>query len=432
MVKINNNRRYPSIDVEKKTIRKPVSHRPVHREPEEEEVYTSSRVSVEERASRNHHGLWFVAFIAVIFFLFSLSYFFAHATVVIDPKVKDVTLDLNLSAGLDGGEENLSFDTVSISGEVSKTVAAQEKKEVSESARGVVVIYNKFSTAPQKLDINTRLEGSNGKIYKTEKLITVPGMTGLTPGSVEVVVYGSEAGEAYNSEPLDFKVFGFKGTPKYEKFYGRSKDKLSGGFKGLSNVVSTEDKTKAMTELKNELRDKLLQKATDQIPSGFILLKDAISLETEDINNLSMASSNTLSLTLRGTLHGILFEEKKLTTKIADQVIDDYDGTPVYIANTKDIVFKLVNSDVLLKDAKTIDFNMTGKAKMVWELDSLKLTSDLLGKKKGDFNQVLLQYGNVVSANLSLSPMWNRTIPENAKDIDIIINYPNDQVDVVE
>ena len=158
MVKINNNRRYPGIDVEKKTIRKPVSHRPVHREPEEEEVYTPSRVSAEERAPRNHHGLWFVAFIAVIFFLFSLSYFFAHATVVIDPKVKDVTIDLNLSADLDGSGENLSFDTVSISGEVSKTVAAQEKREVSESARGVVVIYNKFSAAPQKLDINTRLE----------------------------------------------------------------------------------------------------------------------------------------------------------------------------------------------------------------------------------------------------------------------------------
>ena len=45
------------------------------------------------------------------------------------------------------------------------------------------------------------------------------------PGSVEVGIYGSSAGPEYNSIPIDFKIFGFKNTPKYAKIYARSKER---------------------------------------------------------------------------------------------------------------------------------------------------------------------------------------------------------------
>ncbi len=417
MIKINSSRKEPA----KELVRKPVAEK---FEPRERIVPTKD--VGEPRPAKSRHGLWMVAVVAIVFFLFSLSYFFARAEVTIDPKTKDFSINLNLSAELDGTADVLAFDLVAISGDVSKTVTATEKKEVAESARGTVIIYNNFSTAPQKLDIDTRLEGSNGKIYKTEKALVVPGMSGSTPGSVEVRVYSVETGVAGNSKPLDFKILGFKGTPKYEKFYGRSKGDLTGGFKGLSHIVSEADKTKALSELRTALQEKLLQKATDQIPSGFVLLKDAVYLEIEENSGGSLlsATTDTLPVALKGTLHGVLFEEKKLSTKIAQKVIDGYDGADTYVVNIKDLTFKLSNTNTVLKDAKKIDFNLSGSAKVVWRLDSAKLTADLLGKSKGDFNQLLLGYPNVVSANLSLSPIWNRTIPDKAKDIKIIVNYP--------
>lgn len=417
MVKINSSRKEP----ERVLVKKPVLEKS---EPRLKMVPV--RDVGEPKPPKTRHGLWMVAVVAIVFFLFSLSYFFARAEVTIDPKMKDFSINLNLSSELDGTTEALAFDLVAISGEVSKTITATEEKEVSESARGTVIIYNSFSTAPQKLDIDTRLEGSNGKIYKTEKALVVPGMSGPTPGSVEVSVYSAETGVAGNSKPLDFKILGFKGTPKYEKFYGRSKGDLSGGFKGLSYVASEADKTKALSELRTTLQEKLLQKATDQIPSGFVLLKDAVYLEVEENGGGSLlsATTNTLPVTLKGTLHGVLFEEKKLSSKIAQKVIDGYDGADIYVANIKDLTFKLSSTNITLKDAKTIDFSLSGSAKVVWRLDSAKLTTDLLGKSKSDFNQLLLGYPNVVSANLSLSPIWNRAIPDKAKDIKIIVNYP--------
>ena len=168
---------------------------------------------------RRRWGLWFIAAVSVIFFLFALSYLFAKATVTVNPKIEDVSLNQNLSASKDGTGDILSFDLVVISGEETKTVTATEQKDVLQKAKGKAILYNNFSASPQLLSIDTRLEGSNGKMYKTEKKTTVPGMKDGKPGSIEVGIYADEAGEGSNSAPLDFKIFGFKGGPKYTQFY---------------------------------------------------------------------------------------------------------------------------------------------------------------------------------------------------------------------
>ncbi len=416
MVKINQTRRKVNSEIEKKS------------ENQRAKIFENVRENNTEGNSvpKKKHTLWLVAVVTVIFFLFALSYLFSRAEVMIEPKTETAILNENLSANLDRNGAGLPFDLVVISGEETKTIPATSEKEVSENARGTVVIYNAFNSVPQKLAIDTRLEGSNGKIYKTEKALTVPGMKDATPGSVEVKVYATEAGEAYNSKPLDFKIFGFKGSPKYEKFYARSKGEITDGFKGLSHVASAEDKINAISELKIALQAKLLQKATDQIPDGFVLFKDAVFLEMDDGGNINLLSSNTtLPITLKGTLYGVLFEEKRLAKKIAEKKIKTTDDEEVYISNAKNLSFLLIDPIILSKDVKNISFNLSGSAKFVWKLDTEKLISELLGKKKKDFNLILAQYPNIISAKLSLSPVWSRSIPDKAKDVEVIVNYPN-------
>ena len=73
---------------------------------------------------------------------------------------------------------------------------------------------------------------------------------------------------------------------------------------------------------------------------------------------------------------------------------------------------------------KSINFNLSGPAKIVWKLDENKFITDLLGKLKKDFNQILSQYPNIDSATLTLSPFWKRSISDQAKKIKVIVNYP--------
>jgi hypothetical protein len=370
---------------------------------------------------------WLVALISVLFFFFALSLFFSKAEVTINPKVKDVTLNENLSAVKDASNDNdLPFDLVVISGQEDKAIEGGELKDVSVTAKGTVVIYNAFSSVAQKLAIDTRLEGSNGKMYKTVKAITVPGMKGATPGSIEVGLYASDAGDAYNSAPLDFKIFGFKGTTKYTKFYGRSKGSIAGGLKGKLSIVSDSQKADLEKEMKTALQAQLLGKALSQTPEGFVLFKNAAFLNIDGESFDSPTHDSRLVASVKGTLYGVLFDEKKLTNKIVKNNMPDYDGSEVYIPNVQDLVFSMPSGvDASgFNNLQNINFNLSGAARIVYKVDKDKLVSDLLGRAKKDFNLILSTYPNIDSANLNLSPFWKMSLPGKSKSIEVIVNYP--------
>lgn len=372
------------------------------------------------------YGLWVVAGISVLFFLFALSFFFASAKVVVTPKFTEVTFNETISATKDSNlSEGASFDLVIISGEEKKNISATETKETSVPARGTVILYNAFSKAPQPLLIDTRLEGSNGKLYKTVKAVTIPGQKADgTPGSVEVDIYADAPGPDSNSTPIDFKIFGFKGSPKYAKFYARSKTALTGGFTGTLPVVSPTDKARVNEELRTALEASLLRKATDQIPDGFVLFKDAVFLKTDtEVAEESMSDAGAV-LTLKGTLYGFLFNDQKLTQKITKGKIPEYEGALVFIPNINNLTFSLTNRDISFADVTTINFKLEGKGTVVWKFDADKLREDLLGKSKDYFNQIFAKYPYVDSAELKLNPFWSGSFPKKPEDINITVNYP--------
>lgn len=420
-------------DMVKKT---PVRERPITRPVRSsldkinvEERKVQTKIKPEKKGNKSSkYRIFFVALVSVVFLLFALSFLFSKATVTVVPKMKDVPLTAeNLSASKDSSVPGLTFDLVVISGEENKSIQGGEMKDASTAATGSVLFYNAYNSSPQVLGANTRLEGSNGKIYKTSKKVTIPGMTkNSKPGSVQVDVYGAEVGDEYNSSPIDFKVLGFKGTPKYSKIYGRSKGDITGGFKGQSPVISTLDKTTAVSELKATLETKLLKKATDQIPNGFILFKDAVFLNIDDKDiSFTPDKDNTVLANVKGTLYGFLFDEKKLTAQIAQDVIDQYDGSEVYIPNIRDLTFSLADKEnTSFADVKNINFTLSGTPKIVYKVDVEKFTADLLGKKKSDFNQILAQYPNIDSAVLVIRPFWKTTFPDKSASIEIIVNYP--------
>ncbi len=408
--------------VEKPRVKEPVREtfypRETSREREERPV---SQIKVH----KTKYKLWIVAGISIFFFIFALSYLFGKVVVAANPKVKDIALSESFSANKDGSTADLPFDLIVISGEEERTIKTTEEKEVAQRAEGVVVIYNAFSSAPQLLSIDTRLEGSNGKMYKTKKQIVVPGMKGEEPGSLEVSVYAAEAGVESNAGPLDFKIFGFKGTPKYAKFYARSKGSLSGGYVGKTPYVSDTQKASAMNDLKAALQAKLFKKAADQIPNGFIMFKDGVFLDNIIDESSDPASGANVTIKKKGTLYGLLFDEKKLNKKIAKNNVKDYDGSDVYLSNIKDLKFTLTSKDnTSFADIKNINFNLSGSTKIVWRVDEKKLSTSLLGKTKKDFNQVLLSYPNIESAELTVSPFWKTSLPDKSENIHIVVNYP--------
>lgn len=390
-------------------------------EPKEREPLID--IKINHSNNKYRYMLWFIALVSAIFCFFAFSFLFSKAEISVILKTKNIVLNENLSAGLDVNADTLSFELTHFSDETSRTILLDEQ-DLKEKAQGKIILYNKFSSSPQILSIDTRLEGSNNKIYKTKTKVVIPGMSkDGVPGQVSVDIYAEVEGAAYNSSPLDFKIFGFKGTTKYTKFYGRSVGDITGGIVGKARQVSDSQKTETTNELQPILEDKLFNKISSQIP-GFLLYKDATFLKVDDIVIGPVSSDGSATLTLKGTLYGIIFNEQKLTQKIAKDNIENYDNSEVYIPNIKDLTLSLADkANISFDSVQNINFNLSGPAKIVWKLDVNKFTTDLLSKPKKDFNQILLQYPSVDSALVKVSPPWIQSLPSKIKDIKVTVDY---------
>ena len=409
-------------------------------------INNNGHFEVEEKKSVSHNTLWFIALVSVISLFFALSFLFSNATITINPKIKNFTLDKTLTAVKNSDTaQGLTYDLVVLSGDEQKTVVGGEEKDWEISATGTVLVYNAFSSLPQSLAINTKLEGSNGKIYKTKTKVVVPGMLKNVPGKVEVDIYGEKAGNEYNSGPLDFKIAGFRGTSKYSKIYGRSVGDITGGLLGKSSQVSDADKANVYKELEDALFIKLFQKAKDQTPADFVLLKDAAFLSTDEEDIIPAENAGSFILSVKGTFNGILFNKDKLEKEVVNENftednsingttsdstnnsagVDTTTNPDVYVLNIEDLSVSSFDKSLITPDnMKDISFNLSGTVKIVWRVDTEKLMTDLLGKSKKDFDQILSEYSEIDSANSVIKPIWENSFPTKSKNIKIIVNYP--------
>ncbi len=322
-------------------------------------------------------------------------------------------------------ENTLSFSLMTLSAEETATVSASEVKKVDQKATGKVIVYNNYSAASQPLATETRLETKDGKIFKIQGATSIPGTTiknGETvPGSLEVTVYADKAGEAYNIGLTDFTILGFKGTPKYTKFYARSRTVMTGGSSGTAYVAGVGDSKSAYDAAVLRLTETLKQKAKAELPKGFLLYDDAIMISTSQTSLSTASTSTTIPITVHGILNAFIFNEKNLTTKIAEKTISQYDGEPVTIPAITSLVLTLKNKDKLVPATTgEISFSLTGATSVIWEIDEMVVRTALLGKKKNDFQNLLVQYPNIDSAKVIVRPFWRSRFPEKIKNIKII------------
>jgi len=367
--------------------------------------------------------IWGVALIAVIFLILSLFGLFSGATIEVLPKQQDSVIDGVFKAVKETSKVGeLPFQVMVITTEESKKVPATEERRVDKKASGTIIVYNSYSSSKQRLIKNTRFESPTGEIYRIKESITVPGTIveegKIVPGSVDVVVYADEPGEEYNMGLSDFTIPGFRGDPRYEKFYARSKTEMSGGFSGTIKVPSDDDIQRANEELRMELADKLLSETELQKPNGFILYDDAKFI-TYDEEAKEEYSDDFVILTLGAKLYGVIFNKERLSGFIAEQSLALYDGDKVEIPELESLNFKIQNKESISPFDDDLRFSMSGSLSVIWIVDEDALKKELAGSPKKEFENTMYKFPNITTATASIRPFWKRSFPDKEKKIKI-------------
>jgi len=351
--------------------------------------------------------------------IYAFGQTFAKMHITLGLKSETHVVQKEIIIATDGREGSISGEVITISHPKQESFPATGHDTVETKAHGTITIYNAFSSQEQVLVANTRFEAPDGKIYRIQKPITVPGAGikdgKIVPNSIDVTVYADTSGEEYNKDSADFTIPGFKGSPRFEGFYARTKTSLTGGFIGETNIITEKDRDAAEELLKNMAREEAYNNLKEAVPEEFILLDDAYEILTEE-NTFSPEAGDpaeqfTGSVVMEG--RALIFRTEDLGAYLANAL-----GLPsdrVHLANTDDISLSVVRRSL---DAGTLVLEVTGPVQFLWNFSEDALVTDVLGAPSPDvLHDIFATYAAIDHAEVRFSPKWVRLIPPDRKNI---------------
>ncbi|MFA7169780.1 MAG: hypothetical protein WC178_02910 [Candidatus Paceibacterota bacterium] len=377
---------------------------------------------------------FFTLFILICIFTASLSLFFIlpKADVSVALKKEDVSGDFTFTANediydIDVDAGQLPAIRTEISSEKTQTFTASSKKRVSEKASGEITILNECSTGAQVLVAGTRfLSKSDGKIFKIEETVTIPGFTkpeaDTVPGQKVAKVVAAEAGETYNIEAGTFTIPAYqeKGDWRYSCLYARSDVAMAGGSDKEVTYISQAEYDKAGEALSTLVREENDIKVSEQKSEDLLFLNNTneegevtitSSSKVDEIADSFEMTANikksVLSIT-RGDL------ESLLKTKVAKlnnfENAKEMDGSLLYEMG-----------DIIEKD-KQISFNISATESFVFNLEQDQIKEGVAGKNKEELNEYFAKMSGVKSVSVNLWPFWVNRVPENLDKINITLD----------
>ena len=350
-------------------------------------------------------GIWFVVFELPT----------AHITLFL----KKVATDFTETVDITTAATNYSINTpgkIILPGEllratqnIQMTFKANGKEEVKEKARGILTVYNSYGSSPQIFIATTRFESPNGKIFRTEKQITIPGariQSGkITPSKIDIEIVADEAGDAYNIEPSSgWKIPGLKGTPKYNGFYGENTKKITGGVSGQHLSATDEDKKIAEDTVTAALKESLQAQMIVLLSEKFKTPEEGTVFQvTKKEFQYPENDPENFVLYMEAEMKKFAFDEETLKQALLEKMKKSISGDVPMKAESFDLSY---SSFLPMFENEKMTVTVSGNIIFISDIDINKLKTELRGKTRSDMQKIIYSLPGLENAQTSLEPKW--------------------------
>lgn len=361
-----------------------------------------------------------------------LLFFFPKAKVVVTPRIDDIQLEMEMTLDTASQEVNTETGVVPaqiFSTELSLTRSFQATGVSGEirSSRGEITIFNTFSTEPQTLIARTRFESPEGKIFRIQKAVTVPGATkkpdgSLEPGRLSVEVVADKPGAEYNIDPTKFTIPGFAGSPRFDKFWAESAQKFSGGGEGEALVVSSQDVESARQAMESALKKSLTSAIQQRLGDNFVLVTPSIEVEFGEGGPEPGvdAAAELFDYTLSGKAKGFAYlgqqADQLFNAKLQPLLTDKRTA----VDSTRSLTFEIIEQNF---ESGIGRYKTTLDQKAIWRVDKQKLAAELAGKSETEAKSLLENLQEVTGAEFTIWALGSKSrLPSNPDRIDVVIS----------
>lgn len=397
-------------------------------EPKEDRIFAEDLFA--PKVKRKRKKAFIIAGIVCLIILSIILYFsLSKAEVIIKPKIEtmqfqtELNIDKNVAfIDLESSKVPGQFFQVEKEGE--REFPATQEKDLREEAKGVITVFNQYSSAPQTLVETTRFISEDGKLFRTTKTIVIPGAEveegQIIPSSIDVEVIAAEPGEKHNIGPSSFTIPGFKGTAKYTGFYGKSTQSMTGGIIGKVKVVSANDIQGAKDILAVGLKEQAEKELEKRIPTELKILKDTTLVEVVESSSSVDADQPAEKFTVRVKVMAKVlgFDENDAISLINDNLKNKIPENKVIMPDTIEINYTITDINIEKGIAR---LTCEVKENIAWEIDTEEIKKVLAGKNEIEVRQYLASCSEIESAKVVFWPFWVKKIPSKESKIKVTI-----------
>jgi len=372
-------------------------------------------------------GLGMIVFFLAILLLFSLS----KAEITYWPETEDVNVTTNLTI-------DISVDDINAVNRVIPGFIFEKEKTVIENfiatgkatqegkAKGMITVYNEYSTKDQILIATTRFISTEGKLFRTPKKVVIPGgkldSGNLIAGEKTIGVVADETGPEYNIEASTFSIPGFAGTDKYTKFYAKSFQPMGGGFLSGSSLITEDDIENAkdiVTNKAEEDAEQLLSLGLEEEEmEKYIVIDKAISTEIEEESPLAVAGqeADNFNYRAKATSRALVFKKSDLDDFINQFLLTKIkEGNKIY---EDSLEISYVQESINLNTGKII-LSLSISAKAYKEIDVANLKRLVSGKSLIGSKIIVENQKGVIKAEVDFWPFWVKKAPQSENRIEV-------------
>lgn len=384
--------------------------------------------------SRSSLWLWVVA-AALLAILGVLALFmFRATTVTVTPRAHTIVFDASKSfvayPASTAQPGTLTYTVQSFDVEDSEPVTAQGTTHAERKASGTVTLVNEYSAAPVHFVKTTRFQTPAGLVFRAPEDITIPGMKGNSPGTINVTLVADQAGDSYNIGPTArFTLPGLQGGPMYNKVYARSTSPFSGGFSGDEPNISADVRAGAIAAIQTRLRDKISEQLSTLGGKDGTVFPSFATVSYQDLPATAGAEGKT-NLNQRAHVEVPVLPTQDFNRLVGGTVSADAQNAQLSLNPKQDFTASLVtSSDTPAYGSTPITFSLAGTAQLVWQVDNMTLAQALAGKDQSAFQTVVNGFPGVQEARARIEPFWQHTFPSDPKKIQVIIASPQEIAD---
>ncbi|MEK7669019.1 MAG: hypothetical protein AAB350_00290 [Patescibacteria group bacterium] len=359
--------------------------------------------------------------VLIVIFIVGMMTVFASATVNITPRSQNLNVATEIAGVKEIEKGGVRYEVVKLAKSKTVSIPATGEEAVELKSSGKIIVYNNFSSQPQRLIIRTRFETKEGLIFRIPESIVVPGKTtkngAETPGSIEVEVFADEPGEKYNIGKTDFIIPGFKSDPqRYNNFYARSATEMTGGFVGKMKTVLPTEKQVAMQNIDTEIQVDLEKELQSKVPVELVLLSNSIIYKSRELPQKEESSSVLVGKEI--TAYALMLNKKELSDKIIVAYASEFDSwnnIKSQIIDFSPLVVEKIAGN--LEGSEKISLQIKGRVLAWAEINTDTISQKLLGAPKKDLQKIMDEFAGISSITAVIRPIWKRTFPTDSSKI---------------